>query len=65
MMPLAYFAAFLAVLLLTAAGQSWWRVANGGQQPLGARRVRMAATATALAFWLLAFALAVVLFEQV
>ena len=70
-MSLAYLAAFLAVLFLIAAAQTWWRVAREGDKDqlnpkavLGVARVRMAAAATAIAFWLLAVALGAVLADR-
>jgi hypothetical protein len=67
-MRLAIFLAVVGAIALIAAGASWWWVAretdsegSSDRPVLGVRRVRLAASSTAVAFWLLAASLLVAL----
>lgn len=63
MIRVATIFSFLAAVALLATAGAWWRVAHHGQPELGARRLRIAAGATAVSFWLLCVALFARTFE--
>jgi len=67
MVQLAYLAAAFAALFLFAAAGAWWRVAHprSATADVGAPGLRMAASATVIAFGLLAVALLAVVLERV
>lgn len=72
MIQLAYLAAALGALALVGASVAWWKVAREGDREasdakpkLGVRRVRAAASATAIAFGLLTVAISALILERI
>jgi hypothetical protein len=64
MLRIASIFSLLAALALLGAAGTWWRVVHADETDPGAKRLRVAAAVTALAFWLLSVALFARLFER-